>query len=81
MQIKLLTTIAGTSGTFQEGEIVELPEDQSIALIQGGYAVLIKSDINYQDIKEELARMPDTEKAEKDLTKKEKASFFNWIRR
>jgi hypothetical protein len=43
MKIQMKTLSSGPAGSFQPGQIVDLPEDQARAFVAGGYAVTMES--------------------------------------
>ena len=52
MKIKLLKDICGPEGNYKTGEVVELSDKLTTALIQDGNATLIESKIEVIEIKE-----------------------------
>jgi len=44
MKIKLGTVYAGPLGCFQPGAVVEMPTDEALALLSGGYAAPMKEE-------------------------------------
>ena len=44
MRIRLHTTMASAKGTFQEGAIIDMPQDEAMTLIENGYAAPEKTE-------------------------------------
>lgn len=55
MQIRMKTTMAGPSGCFGEGSIVDVEEAQARSLISGGYAEALLSSETCVVVQEEIA--------------------------
>lgn len=67
MRIKLNRTVAGEHGVFEDGQIVDLPDDYAYGLVTAGAASFAETNKAVEKPKYEKATLP------KKATKSEKA--------
>lgn len=73
MRIKLLTLMAGPTGTYNAGQIIDMPEAQAKELIDRGYAVVCEMQAKKAVVMETAtAQPPETAMMETEIKKRKK---------
>lgn len=73
MKLKLLTLMAGPDGTYNAGQIIDMPEVQAKELIDRGYAVVCEMPVKKAVVMETAtAQPPETTMMETEIKKRKK---------
>lgn len=73
MKIKLLTLMAGPAGTYNAGQVIDMPEAQAEELICGGYALACEMPAKKAVVMETATvQPPETTMAEPEIKKRKK---------